>query len=197
MEKYDFSGFNELRYEKSHVLLFNSYSRDKSEVLSNHHMCHLEYNGVPFNSTEQMFFILRLNPYNEQQEALLDLDNPKEIKKKGEQFIKRLKIVEDPEKLVQVLRFCLWCKYQQCEEFRKFLNEHPNDILVEYAPWGDRSWGMADEDKTKKFNWRYGSIIGKNICGRLIQDIRDQALNGGVKSVELPEGFGVDSMPFY
>ena len=58
--KYMFEGIEIKQYDKRQVILFNSYSRGKEEVLSNHHVCRLSYNGIVFNSSEQLFFWLLL-----------------------------------------------------------------------------------------------------------------------------------------
>ncbi|MBQ8335034.1 MAG: NADAR family protein, partial [Tidjanibacter sp.] len=75
---------NEIRYEKSGVILFNSYSKIGTEVLSNLHLCRLEYEGKVFNSSEQLFYWLRLTGYPDHQDALLRCTTPKEVKKLGE-----------------------------------------------------------------------------------------------------------------
>ena len=77
----------EIRYDKSGVILFNSYSKIGTEVLSNLHLCRLEYEGKVFNSSEQLFFWLRLTGYPEHQEALMLCATPKEAKKKGTAYI--------------------------------------------------------------------------------------------------------------
>lgn len=48
----------EIRYEKSGVILFNSYSKIGTEVLSNLHLCRMQYEGKVFHSSEQLFYWL-------------------------------------------------------------------------------------------------------------------------------------------
>ena len=86
---------NEIRYDKSGVILFNSYSKTETEVLSNLHLCRLTYDGQVFNSSEQLFFWLRLTGYPEYQEKLMQCDTPKEVKRIGERFMKKLGISND------------------------------------------------------------------------------------------------------
>ena len=165
----------EVKYEKSKVVLFNSYSRIGTEVLSNLHICRLEYDGKVFNSSEQLFYWLRLYGYVEYQEELLRCETPKEVKRKGAEYMKKLGIVEDLERDVQLLRLAIRVKYNCCEEFRKFLDNHPNIPIVEYAWWGDTTFGCVDEDAKLKYDWLNGFVKGKNVCGRIIKGVRDEA----------------------
>ena len=87
----------EVRYEKSKVVLFNSYSRIGTEVLSNLHICRLEYDGKVFNSSALLFYWLRLYGYVEYQEELLRCETPKDVKKKGTEYMKKLGIIDDIE----------------------------------------------------------------------------------------------------
>lgn len=169
----------EVRYEKDKVILFNSYSRIGTEVLSNLHICRLEYDGKIFNSSEQLFYWLRLFGYVEYQEELLRCETPKNVKKKGSEYMKKLGVVEDLERDVQLLRLAIRVKYNYCEEFRKFLDNHPNIPIVEYAWWGDTTFGCVDEDSMLKYDWLNGFVKGKNVCGRIIKGVRDE-----VKDIE-------------
>ena len=73
----------EIRYEKSGVILFNSYSKIGTEVLSNLHLCRMQYEGKVFHSSEQLFYWLRLTGYPEHQEALLQCSTPQRDKEDG------------------------------------------------------------------------------------------------------------------
>lgn len=164
----------EIRYDKSGVILFNSHSKIGTEVLSNLHLCRLEYEGKVFNSSEQLFFWLRLTGYPEHQEALMLCATPKEAKKKGTTYMKKLGIVGDIERDVHLLRLAIRVKYNCCASFRAFLDTHPNQYFVEYAWWGDTTYGCVDEDKVLKCNWNQGIVSGKNVCGRIIKGVRDE-----------------------
>ncbi len=165
----------EFSYEKSKVILFNSYSKIGTEVLSNLHLCRMEYEGKVFHSSEQLFYWLRLTGYPEHQEALLQCSTPKETKRMGERFMKKLGIADDIYRDVQLLRLAIRVKYNCCEEFRKFLDNHPNIPIVEYAWWGDTTFGCVDEDAKLKYDWLNGFVKGKNVCGRIIKGVRDEA----------------------
>lgn len=173
----------EVRYEKDKVILFNSYSRIGTEVLSNLHICRLEYDGKVFNSSEQLFYWLRLYGYVEYQEELLRCETPKDVKKKGSEYMKKLGIVEDLERDVQLLRLAIRVKYNCCNEFRKFLDNNHNIPIVEYAWWGDTTFGCVDEDSRLKYDWSRGAVRGKNVCGRIIKGVRDEAKDTEGKAI--------------
>lgn len=165
---------NEIRYEKSGVILFNSYSKIGTEVLSNLHLFRMEYEGKVFHSSEQLFYWLRLTGYPEHQEALLQCATPKETKRMGERFMKKLGIADDIYRDVQLLRLAIRVKYNCCREFKAFLDNHPNDYIVEYAWWGDNEYGCVDEERNLKFDWKQGIVRGKNVCGRIISGVRNE-----------------------
>lgn len=179
-------GINELRYPKKDVILFNSYSKNDAVVLSNFYPCKLTYGGVEYNSVEQLLYVMRLSNHKGHQKSLMLYDKAVDVKKHGKEMFKKLGIVWAPEQLVPMLRFCIRLKYNQCDEFRRFLLEHPEKKLVEYAAWGDSEWGMVDEDETLKWNWYRGYVRGQNVCGRIIQGVRSEGLSGEVIPV-LPE----------
>lgn len=165
---------NEMVYSKRESVLFNSYSKIGTEVLSNHHLCRLEHCGRIFHSSEQLFFWLRLTAYPEYQEQLLQCNTPKEVKRLGERFIKKFSIPDNIEREVKLLRQAIRVKYNCCIEFREFLLSHPNVPFVEYAWWGDTIYGCVDIDKGLKYDWVHGYLKGKNICGRIIRGVRDE-----------------------
>lgn len=165
---------NEIRYEKSGVILFNSYSKIGTEVLSNLHVCRLEYEGRIFHSSEQLFYWLKFYGYPEYQEGLMKCETPKEVKKKGERYMKKLGIADDIYRDVQLLRLAIRVKYNCCKEFKAFLDNHPNDYIVEYAWWGDNEYGCVDEERNLKYDWKQGIVRGKNVCGRIISGVRNE-----------------------
>lgn len=166
---------NDVVYDKSQSVLFNSYSKTGTEVLSNLHICSLEFNGVKFHSSEQLFVWLRLWGYPMEQGEILRCATPKDVKKRGAELMKKLCVKDDIERDVQLLRLAIRVKYNCCEEFRKFLDNHPNIPIVEYAWWGDTTFGCVDEDAKLKYDWLNGFVKGKNVCGRIIKGVRDEA----------------------
>ena len=164
----------EFSYKKSKVILFNSYSKIGTEVLSNLHLCRMEYEGKVFHSSEQLFYWLRLTGYPEYQEKLMQCNTPKEVKRTGKKFMEKLGIADDIYRDVQLLRLAIRVKYNCCKEFKSFLDRHPNNYYVEYAWWGDTTYGCVDEESSLKYNWTQGSVRGKNVCGRIIRGVRDE-----------------------
>ena len=179
---------NEIRYEKSGVILFNSYSKIGTEVLSNLHLCRMQYEGKVFHSSEQLFYWLRLTGYPEHQEALLQCPTPKETKNMGDKFMKKLGIADDIYRDVQLLRLAIRVKYNCCREFKAFLDNHPNDYIVEYAWWGDTTYGCIDENADLKYNWKEGFVRGRNVCGRIISGVSKQVKDVyGKVAITLPD----------
>ena len=170
-------------YDKSQSVLFNSYSRIGTEVLSNLHICRMEYEGKVFHSSEQLFYWLRLYGYPEYQECLMQCATPKESKRKGERFMKKLGIANDIRRDVQLLRLAIRVKYNCCEAFKNFLDGHPNIPIVEYAWWGDSEYGCVDIDGALKYNWHQGLIQGQNVCGRIIRGVRDEVKDENGKCI--------------
>ncbi len=181
-----FVGINDLCYQKKDVILFNSHAKSKSVVLSNFYPCKLSYGGIDYNSVEQLFFIMRLTGHRAHQDSILNMEEAKDAKKYGEKYVGWLEINDGPERLIPMLRFCIRLKYNQCQEFQQFLIDNPQKKLVEYAPWGDCTWGMIDEHEEFEWNWYKGKVWGQNICGRIIQQIRREGQEGDVVA-ELPE----------
>ena len=88
--------------------------------------------------------------------------------------MKKLGISNNIVRDVQLLRLAIRVKYNCCREFKAFLDNHPNDYIVEYAWWGDNEYGCVDEKSSLKYDWTQGSVIGKNVCGRIIRGVRDE-----------------------
>lgn len=183
----DIDEIKAVTYKKSEVILFNSYSKTDSVVLSNHYPCKIEFGGYTFNSSEQLFFCLLLSEHPKAQKSIMACNDAKEVKTKGEGFIKRKGIKEDGKKCIDYLRFAIRLKYKCCSEFREFLKKNPDKRIVEYAPWGDDGYGAVDVDIRNKWNWYQGEVRGQNVCGRIISGIRKEALNGDI-NVEVPKG---------
>ena len=173
-------------YVKRDVVLFNSYSKT-TEVLSNHHVCELRVGGYIFNSAEQLFYCMLLSKYPEYQDDIFHLSDVKEIKKKGDRYLKKIGWDDNPYIEIPYLRFCQQVKYIQCEEFRIFLQTHPDVPLVEYAWGGDGFWGAFDENPEMKFNWYKGNVTGKNVCGRIMMGVRKQFKDNPSFAPEVPE----------
>ena len=118
----------------------------------------------------------------------MQCDTPKEVKRIGDKVMKKLGISNDIVRDVQLLRLAIRVKYNCCEEFKSFLDRHPNNFYVEYAWWGDTTYGCVDEDSGLKYDWTQGSVIGKNVCGRIIRGIQnEQKDENGMCIITRPE----------
>lgn len=171
-----FSGITECNYEKKDVILFNSYAKGEVECLSNLHVCRLVYEGLEFNSSEQLFFWLRLSSSPKHQEMLMKCNTPQQVKTRGSGYLKTIKYQSRPEDDIPLLRLALQVKFNQCYEFRNFITRHSNSRFVEYAWWGDDTWGAVDIDATLKYDWYKGVVRGRNICGRLITELAKKSI---------------------
>ena len=127
-------------------------------------------NGVQFVCVEQMFHYIRLNSETERAEYL-KVPPGMALKMKAKAFAKRgLERSDWREIAVDVMRFCLNCKYEQSEAFRKELERSKGMNIVE------------DESNRRKKSDSWGAIVdtatneyyGKNIMGRLLMKLRDK-----------------------
>ena len=152
-------------YKLNEVIPFSSRLKsDTSRVLSNMYRCKLRWNGKEFGSVEHAFhyFCLSENPLSQQR--ILTIDNPFDVKA----TCKTMEMDSDYlKKRWKVLKFCLNLKYEQCEKFRKILEDSGDIPLVEYAEWGDVFYGTC-KFLNKDEEW----LIGQNACGRLMMQIR-------------------------
>ena len=159
------------QFDKHEVVLFNSHSRSGSVVLSNFYPCTLTVDNVQFGSSEQLFQYLCFEGNDKVQEKILKAATPLAVKRLAKYYAPSCTITGDAQ--IPIMEFCLNLKNEQCPEFRQYLDAHPNDYFVEYAPWGDTMWGMTDTDSDLKNVWRFGEVYGRNVVGTIIGDIRD------------------------
>ena len=153
-------------YDKRSSFLCNS--KGDNFVLSNMYPCHLVYDGMEFQSVEQLFhWMLFSNNDNMKQKILKckGICNGFQVKKVcGENADK---IDDDYEsKKYKCLSKCLEIKYKQCDEFRKIIDGSWGKELVEEAPW-DAEYGAM-------WHKEYNAYVGKNACGRLMMAVRDK-----------------------
>lgn len=84
-------GINVCTYNKSDVILFNSYCKNQHVVLSNlYDKCRIDYQGLVFHSSEQLFFWQLLDGNEEARTKVMEAQTPKECKKIGSKYLKKM-----------------------------------------------------------------------------------------------------------
>lgn len=172
------TGVNVRNYKKRDVVLFNSYSKKENVVLSNHYdKCQIDYSGLVFHSSEQLFFWILLEGHEEERTKIMKCETAKECKRLGDKILKDLEWDDSQESVqraeVNALRVAIGEKMRCCKEFRDFVLNSGNKKLVEYAWWDKKGdYGCYDVDPANKYNWYRGEVVGQNICGRIIMQWR-------------------------
>ena len=170
------NGIDIKMYEKKDSILFNSYSKLNTKVLSNMYPCEIWYEGIRFHSSEQLYFWLLLDGYPLGRELVMGAKDAKEAKKIGGKMLKgwgwSSKDESRQKASVQALRTAIGAKMAWCSEFRDVVLNSGDKKIVEYAWWGDKTFGCVDVDMENKGNWYKGAVMGQNVCGRLIMEWR-------------------------
>ena len=151
---------------------------DEHWILSNMASCPLEVEGIPFKSSEQLFQTLKFAT-PKSITAVYQSNNAKMTAKHYQKLGGHRR--EDWEQiLVDVMKFCLQQKFEQCPEFRQELERTKGYHIVELQDAKNdkelsraNAWGV----KTKGQNY-----VGPNLMGRLLMELRD-----GTMEYKLPE----------
>lgn len=148
-------------------------------IFSNFAKTPMVVRGVEFVCVEQMFHYIRLNSETERAEYL-KVSPGMALKMKAKAFAKRgVERSDWKEIAVDVMRFCLNCKYDQSEAFRNELERSNGKYIVEDESNRRKkpdSWGAVLDTATNEY-------YGKNIMGRLLMELRDK----GSLEYKLPE----------
>lgn len=142
---------------------------DSHWILSNMSACPLEIEGIQFKNSEHLFQTLKFAT-PESITAVYQSNSPKMTAKHYQKLGGHRR--EDWEQiLVDVMKFCLQQKYEQCPEFRKELERTKGFHIVELQDAKNdkelsraNGWGV----KTKGQNYE-----GANLMGRLLMELRD------------------------
>ena len=142
---------------------------DSHWILSNMSACPLEIEGIQFKNSEHLFQTLKFAT-PESITAVYQSNSPKMTAKHYQKLGGHRR--EDWEQiLVDVMKFCLQQKYEQCPEFRKELERTKGFHIVELQDAKNdkessraNGWGV----KTKGQNY-----VGANLMGRLLMELRD------------------------
>ena len=152
---------------------------DEHWILSNISSCPLEVEGVPFKSSEHLYQTLKFATSESVLAVYNNYITPK-MTAKHYQKLEGHRREDWGQILVDVMKFCLQQKYEQCSEFRKELDSTKGYNIVELqdrkndkASSRANAWGV----KTKGQNYE-----GPNIMGRLLMELRD-----GMLKYKLPD----------
>ena len=151
---------------------------DKHWILSNISSCPLEVEGVPFKSSEHLFQTLKFAT----PESVLAVYNSKNAKMTAKHYQKLdgHRREDWGQILVDVMKFCLRQKYEQCPEFKEELERTKGYHIVELQD------AKNDKESTRANAWGVKSkgqnYVGPNLMGRLLMELRD-----GVMEYKLPE----------
>lgn len=175
-------------YKIENSIFFNSKFGEK--VLSNMYPCKLEYQGVTYNSVEQMFHALLYqmllkknmeckNAFEckemyktyvlEKKESKMWGENNDDVKKRE---MKRL--MEE----FRIIHICHQVKFKQFKPFRDIIINSGNKDIIEWCYWiHDKSidtFGTYRDDEK-------GLFVGGNICGRSMMLCRQEYRDGKLK----------------
>ena len=151
---------------------------DNHWILSNMASCPLEIDGIPFKNSEHLFQTLKFAT-PESITAVYQSNNAKMTAKHYQKLGGHRR--EDWEQiLVDVMKFCLQQKYEQCPEFRQKLERTKGYHIVELQD------AKNDKESTRANAWGVKSkgqnYVGPNLMGRLLMELRD-----GTMEYKLPE----------
>ena len=152
---------------------------DNHWILSNMASCPLEIEGIPFKSSEHLFQTLKFATPESALAVYNNYISPKMTAKHYE-YLGGHKRADWEQIRVDVMKFCLQQKYDQCLEFREELKSTKGYNIVELQDSKRdketsraNAWGV----KTKGENYE-----GPNLMGRLLMELRD-----GTMEYKLPE----------
>ena len=172
-------------YKIENSVYFNSKYGEK--VLSNMYPCRLEYEGVVYNSVEQMFYALL---YKELLERNMECNNAFEVKEMYKTCVMEKKASKlwgetnedvkrrDWDRLMlhyRIIHKCHQVKFQQFKPFRDIIINSGDKDIVEWCYWIhdntiDGFGTYKDEEK--------GLFIGGNACGRSMMQVRKEFREG-------------------
>ena len=152
---------------------------DNHWILSNISSCPLEVEGVPFKSSEHLFQTLKFATSESVLAVYNNYITPK-MTAKHYQKLEGHRREDWGQILVDIMKFCLHQKYEQCPEFKEELERTKGYHIVELQDANNdkelsraNAWGV----KTKGQNYE-----GPNIMGRLLIELRD-----GTMKYKLPD----------
>lgn len=154
---------------------------DKGEcsVFSNFYPCRIEYDGMIFNSSEQMFTYYVYADRPDVQSRIMRARDAKEVHWIAKEYdAKRNLSIKD---WVSIMKVCQEYKYLCCPEFRERVILSGDLPLVEANDWWDVKAGAIDGSKLKNGMFKGEDVsdyyIGLNALGRCIMWVREKYKN--------------------
>ena len=152
---------------------------DNHWILSNISSCPLEVEGVPFKSSEHLFQTLKFATPESVLAVYNNYITPK-MTAKHYQKLDGHRREDWGQILVDVMKFCLQQKYEQCPEFKEELERTKGYHIVELQD------AKNDKESTRANAWGVKSkgqnYVGPNLMGRLLMELRD-----GTMEYKLPD----------
>ena len=170
-------------YSADGLILYNSYKKDGSEILSNFYQVDILHKGKVYNCVDQLYYYRMFTencnedvPLSDEViEALMKCKSGGEIKhnnlvtsfdnKLTRYWNKRIGKKEWSYRQWKLIYESIKLKFDCCQEFRDYLIETQDRMIAEDSFWIDTFWGtVRDGDK----------YIGVNASGRCLMSIRDE-----------------------
>lgn len=149
-------------------------------VFSNFARTPLVVDGVPFDTSERLFQVMKFTDAADRAAVYAKRGNPKMTARHLEKLGRRRP--DWGAMVVDVMKFCLVQKYEQSAEFREALERSRGLCIVEdqttFPGAAANVWGVKPSADG-------ASYVGPNVLGRLLMELRDA---GGVLDWTLPEG---------
>lgn len=133
-------------------------------ILSNFGRTPIVVNDVEFKSAEQLFQMMKFKD----KDVLLDIYNAGNPKMKAKKWEKVYRRSDWGQIIVDAIKLCLQCKYDQSADFREKLKETSNKYIVEDQTTFRKKY--ADTWGVKLVDDKY---VGPNLQGRLLMELRD------------------------
>lgn len=154
-------------YPIAQSVFFNKQT-DNHWILSNMSSCPLEIEGIPFKCSEHLYQTLKFAT-PDSITAVYYANNAKMTAKHWQKLDGHRR--EDWGQIcVDVMKFCLQKKYEQCPEFRKELEKTKGYNIVELQD------SKKDKDSSRANAWgvktKGQNYVGPNLMGRLLMELR-------------------------
>jgi ribA/ribD-fused uncharacterized protein len=125
--------------------------------LSNFHVCHINFDGKEFSSSEAAYMYCKTNIPAEK-ELFVGVLSPKKVKILGQTVT--LRDDWETDKVFYMTKI-LYAKFSQHESLKALLKATGTRHLEETNDWGDLFWGVDTEGR------------GKNMLGKCLMFVRD------------------------